>query len=639
MRPLPVRGPAWVAGLSTAAAFALAFWAHSRVDPHYYYAAAARSMATDWHAFLYGAYDPAGTVTVDKVPGALWFQALSVRLFGFHSWALLLPQAMAFAATVPVLYSTVRRWAGGSAGAVAAVVFTLTPVGVVLARENIPDTFLVLACVCAARAAQLAVVDGRHRQLAAAGAWVGVAFHFKMGQAFLVLPALALAYGATAAGSRALRLRRLAAAGAVTVAVSALWPVLVALTPARKRPYIDGSSHDSVWEMIFQYNGLSRFGHGDHSASVVTSFLADFGGPPGAGRLFNGELGPEVSWLLPLAVVSLAAGLVACRNAPRTDPARAGWLLWGGWLLVHALVFSTAAAVHPYYTAALTPAVAALTGAGSVLAVRSWRHRAPSGRLLPAGVAGTGAWAVTLLWRADGPRWQVAAVAAVCLPVCAALVAGMTGRRPATGTGRPGAATAVALTTIALTLGPGLWAVSASGRPYEGLTGLNPVAARTTELPAAAMASLHGFPHDVRLPAEMGNMNMTTPNAGLLAYVTAHHHGERYQLAVPTANTASPYLRAGHSVLPMGGFTGAAPVPSLPELATLTASGQLRYVMTGGFHGAMGGPIAQARLRWVVAHCAAVPPALYRLSGDPQGPPGMPETLYDCAPTTARGRR
>ncbi|NKI43613.1 ArnT family glycosyltransferase [Streptomyces physcomitrii] len=681
-----VPGTTWAVAAATATAFLLAFWAVGRTDPHYYYAAAARSMSGSWRNFWFGAYDPAGSLTVDKVPGALWFPALSVRLFGAHTWALLLPQALAAALTVPVLHSAVRRWAGPAAGAAAAAVFALSPVTVVLARVDIPDTFLVLFLVCAARSASRALQEDRRGPLLAAALWVGAAFHIKMAAAYLVLPALALAYGVAAAGSLRRRLGRLALAGAVVLASSAVWPLSVALTPAAHRPYVDGSAHNSVWEMLLHYNGLSRFtDEADLSGGSLASFLTDFGGPPGVFRLTGGQLGPEVGWLLPLAVAAALAGLLARRGRPRTDPVRAGWLLWGTWLLVHAVVLSAARAVHPYYTAALVPAVAALTGAGLVLAARAWTAGTRPGPLLPLAVLLGGAWAVVLSARGEAPLWQSTLVAAVTVSAAAVLAAGpavlrgrgagtpadagtpaesvtpadsetpaafeaaaesesATDSRPAvtqaaapdpvTATARAAAPAvltrALALAAVALLCGPGLWALSASGRPFTGLTGLNPVSARSTTLPAPAMAALHGFPPDLRLPPEMGTMNMTAPHAGLLAYTEAHHRGERYVLAVPTANTAAPYLRAGRSVLPMGGFTGAAPVPSTAGLARLVSSGELRYVMTGGFHGAMGGRPARERQGWVAGHCAEVPPARYR-SQHVSGPPGAPERLWDCA--------
>ncbi|GAA2828688.1 ArnT family glycosyltransferase [Crossiella cryophila] len=609
----------------TLATFGLTFWAAGSVEPHYYYTVAVRAMSADWHAFLYGAIDPAGTLTVDKIPGALWAQALSVRLFGFHDWALLLPQALAAAATVPLLHDAVRRWAGTRAGLLAALVFALTPITVVLARVNIPDTLLVLALVGGAHATILALRSVRTWPLILAGIWVGLGFQVKLGQALLVLPALAIPYLVKASVPVRARIARVLLAGLTTAVVACAWLVLVALTPAAHRPYVDGSTANSVWDMAFRYNGLGRFVHTDAASGQVASFLADFGGPPGLGRLANAELGTQIAWLLPFAVLALVAGLVFGRRHGSTVD---GWLLWGLWLGTHAVVFSAATGIHPYYAAALTPAIAALSGAGLVLLARLWSAGGTTAWLLPLGVAVTGAWAAVLSARAVEPS-----AAAEGLPGLTVLVLGLTtvtvvvlvvgALHPLPRLRIPAIGGAV----LVLLAAPAVWSVEASGKPFPSLTALNPVAGPGNPLPAAGMAAMHGLPPDTPLPPELGDMHMVTPNRGLLSYVGQRHRGEKYLLAVPTVNTAAPYLRLGHSVLPMGGFTGAAGVPALSELDALVRTRALRFVMIGGFHGGMGGPIAQERQRWVAEHCLAVPFADYQ---GPSGPPDAPETLYDC---------
>ncbi|MFB9903260.1 ArnT family glycosyltransferase [Allokutzneria oryzae] len=598
----------------TAGTFLLAFWAFGRVDPHYYYTVGVRSMSTSWHAFLYGAFDPAGSISVDKVPGALWLQALSVRVFGFHTWAVLLPQALAVAATVPVLCSAVRLWIGTKAGLVAGAVFALTPITVVLARVNIPDTFLVLCMVCAALAMTKAIKSGRWPQLLIAAVWVGIGFQMKMTQVFLVLPALGTAYLVAAPGGLAHRIGRSLAAGVLALAVSSVWLVAVALTPAADRPYVDGSTHNSVWEMALLYNGFGRFVHGNDTTAEVSSFLADFGGAPGVFRLFNAEVGAQVSWLLPLALLALVLGLVARRSHPRTDSVRAGLLLWGTWLLTHAAVFSAASGIHPYYTAALTPALAALT-AFAIRGLMDLRERAQRSISPRMALLGAGVWVVVLSVR-EGMAW-VGVVSAGGVLVALAI------RRPVLG-------------VVALVVAPGVFTVIASGKSFDGLSALNPVAGEANPLPAAGMAAMHGLPADTPFPPGMGDMNMITPNAGVLRYVTQHHAGERYLFAVPTANTAAPYLRAGYSVLPMGGFTGAAAVPSIVELQELVRSGQVRHVLIGGFHGGMGGSVSIERQEWVAKTCAPVPAGEYQGASGPSGPPGHPELLFDCKPGGSR---
>ena len=598
------RSPVTVVCALSAAMLLLTLWALGRVDPHYYYATAVRSMSLSWHNFVYGSLDPAGAISVDKVPGGLWVPALFVRVLGFHPWVLLLPQALAAAATVPVLYDTVRRWTGRTAGVAAALVFTLTPITVVLARIDVPDTIMVLLLVCAANAISRVTTVDSWRPVLLAGLWVGLAFQVKMLQALIILPVLVAAYLLAASGPLRRALTRVAALVGVTLAVSASWLVLVSLTPAANRPFVDGSTHNSAWEMALRYNGLDRIAHGDAAGAQVQSFLTDFGGPPGPGRLFGAEVGGQIGWLIPFALIALVAGL-----ALRGRDERAGWVLWGGWLVGYGLAFTTATGIHPYYTATLAPAIAALTGAGLVTLF----DRKP---VLVGGIAVTGATAVLFALRYDSPGWLAPACGLVAVAACAAL---LLPRLPLRAT--------ASLAIAALVLAPAVWTVAASGKPFTGLAAINPTAGPADPMPATGLAVMHGLPPDTPFPPGMGDMHMITPNHGLLHYVREHHGAERFALAVPSVNTAVPYLGAGLSVLPMGGFTGAAPEPSLRGLGELVDGGQLRYVMTGGFHAMMGGPVSAERQAWVAGHCALVRPEEYH---EPPGPPGMAESLYDC---------
>src|SRR5215469_9231834 len=258
----PAGQPSWArpALLAIAAIAAIAYaWGMAGASVEPLYGAAARSMSESWHDFLFGAFDPAGTVTVDKLPGALWLQALSLRVFGFHIWALVLPQVVEGVLTILVLYRAVLRLAGPAAGLAAAAVLAVTPITVLLSRGNVSDSLLILLLVLAADATSAALLSGSRWQLLLAGAWVGLAFQAKMIQAWLVLPALAAAYLLAAPAAR-LRTRcaHVALAGLVTVVVSLAWMTAVALVPAQSRPYVDGSPDNSVYTQVFDYNGLGR---------------------------------------------------------------------------------------------------------------------------------------------------------------------------------------------------------------------------------------------------------------------------------------------------------------------------------------------------------------------------------------------
>ena len=362
--PWPRRGAvlilAGLAGLSYA-------WALGRDPLEPYYAAAVRSMSMNWHNFIYGAFDPAGTITLDKLPGAFWVQALAVRAFGVHTWVIVLPQAIEGVLTVVFLYRAVQRLAGPAAGLVAAAVVVVSPATVALNRGNISDSLMILLLVLAADAVSAALAHGSQGRLVLAAIWTGLAFQAKMIEAWLVLPAFGLVYLVSAPGPLGRRVRQLAVAGVVAALVSLSWMTVVSLVPAGHRPYIDGSHDNSAYEQVFVYNGFGRFGEQTPLQLLAGQSLgvgATVRNPAPGPRLLRGGLGRDTGWLLPAALIVAGWGIVTRRRQPRGDPLRACFVLWGGWLVPLAVTFSVATTINPYYTAALTPAVAAILGAG-----------------------------------------------------------------------------------------------------------------------------------------------------------------------------------------------------------------------------------------------------------------------------------
>jgi 4-amino-4-deoxy-L-arabinose transferase-like glycosyltransferase len=171
---------------------ALSAWSYSwratrPVNIEIYYAAAARSMTASLTNFFFGSFDPAGTVTTDKLPGAFWLQAISAGLFGPHAWALVLPQVIEGTLTVLLVYRVVRRAAGPGAGLIAAAILALSPATVALNRGNISDTLMILLVVLAADAILSAVSTGGWRPVLLAGTWIGLAFQAKMIEAWLAV--------------------------------------------------------------------------------------------------------------------------------------------------------------------------------------------------------------------------------------------------------------------------------------------------------------------------------------------------------------------------------------------------------------------------------------------------------------------
>ena len=593
----PADQPAWArpALLAIAAVAAVAYgWGMAGASVEPFYGAAARSMSESWHDFIFGAFDPAGTVTVDKLPGALWMQALSLRIFGFHIWALVLPQVVEGVLTILVLYRAVRRLAGPAAGLTAAAVLAVTPITVLLSRGNVSDSLLILLLVLAADATSAALLTGSLRQLLLAGVWVGLAFQAKMIQAWLALPALAAAY-LLAAPAAKLRTRcaHIALAGLVTAVVSLSWMTAVSLVPSQDRPYVDGSADDSVYTQVFDYNGLGR----------LTGNWATVAGPPsplvvaakengqllnaetigikaGWHRLLAGPFAADSGWLLPAAVAGALGVLISRRRQGRRDPLRAAVVLWGGWWLVLAVFFSVGTYLNSYYVAALVPAVAALCGTGiAACGPRPWPARV---RLIVAatvlGCVGYGAYLMS--GTASGP---------VVLTVVALIVAAAAAAQlllPASG--MAGHLTAVAFAGAAVLLLPAAASVSGVSRglgpfdtPFESSK-----TAHNNQLLAANAPGITRAVQRLELQTPPGDALFGTDTSGL---------------------AENDILYSGREVLPIGGFLGNV---AAPTLATLQADISRGYVRAFVLPSSPPGP--DPRVRWIESHCTRLPPPPHR---------------------------
>ncbi len=334
-----------------------------------YYAAAVKSMSSSWHDFLFASLDKSGLMTVDKPPLALWVQALSARVFGLGSLSILLPQALMGIVAVGLVYDIVRRRFGRLAGFAGGLAMATTPIAVAVARHNNPDELLVLLTVAAIWFALRALETGATKHLVWCGVFVGLGFETKMGVALMVVPAIALAYFWVAPRGRWRSVRQLLAGGVSLAVVGLAWPILVTLTPAADRPWISGTSDNSIWSLIFGYNGLGRVsgqaggpqalgGGGGGGGSL-------FGGATGPFRLLQSGLGDQAGWLLGLALVT-SVGLIVVSRLRRRDPNTGFVIVLAGSLLTAGVVFSFASGIfHPYYVSYLAPLIAALVGAGA----------------------------------------------------------------------------------------------------------------------------------------------------------------------------------------------------------------------------------------------------------------------------------
>ncbi|MFJ4185242.1 ArnT family glycosyltransferase [Kitasatospora sp. NPDC089509] len=644
-------------------------WNIDHSQYHAFYADAVRSMTESWKAFLFGSFDPAGTITLDKLPGFLWPQALSARVFGFHPWALTLPQVVEGVLSVLVMYRVVRRWAGADAGLLAAAALTLTPVAAGLFRTAVEDAAFTLLLLLAADAAQRAAHTARLRPLLLAGVWVGLAFQTKMLEAWAVLPALAAVYLLAAPARLRRRVGHVALAGLVTLVVSASWMLAVTVTPAQDRPYVDGTTDNSAFSMVVGYNFLNRFSALGMSAAQTGSVQAvrgggggvggastpqnaepaqaaqDSQGPGGGGggkdggwtKMFGAQFAPQTGWLYPLAAVALACGLAWRRREPRTDVLRAGYVLWGAWLGVFFLVFSAGSVGgHSYYMGVIAAPLAALGGAGTVLLWRGFREGGARAWALPVAIAGTVAWSAHLAREFPAFLPWLAPTVVGLGAVALALLAAVALKRV---TGRGFAPVGLLAGVAAMLVAPAAWAssvlTSAYGASGMGTVGPSGGGRHTSTQGAAAAMTAPGTRHGGGFGTGgfgggfgASSEHLTAPARALYDYLQAHRDGARYLFAASSWSAASPFILAtGDEVLPMGGFSGSAPSPTLPEVQQLIGKGELRYVLLDADR-APGTADAAEVHSWVRASCTPVP-----ATDVPGLPPSTGRQLYHCTPT------
>src|SRR6478609_11001867 len=553
-----------------------------------FYAAAIQAGTKDWTALLFGSLDAGNAITVDKPPAALWIPALAGRIFGFSALSMLIPQALMGVAAVGLLYLTLKRVSGPAAGLLAGGALALTPVAALMFRFNNPDAMLTFCLVLAAYLTTRAIEKAGWGWLAAAGAVIGLAFLSKMLQGFLIVPGLTLAYLWAAPTTLGRRLLHLLAAAAGIAAVAGSYLVLFQLTPTSVRPYMAGSETNSFLELTFGYNGLGRItgsGGGISARGNIGGNLGGnaggpggngnvgFGGTAGITRMFGTSFGGEVSWLLPAALILLAAGLWFTRREARTSKTRAALLLWGGWLVITAGIFSfMSGTVHPYYAVALAPAIAALTGIGSL---ELWRGRAywPARVVLAVTVLATSVWSAVLLGR--DPSWLpglrviivvLGVLAAAALLLRADGMAALPARFRKAAT-----AGVVILCLLAGGLGSTAWTLSTVAQPHSGsIPTSGPTAsAMGGGFGAAGRTGSDGPGTDGAGSAGTGGgPGGETSSAELTALLKSS--GAKWSAIVSGATqAASLELATGTSVIALGGWNGGDPYPTLAQFQAM----------------------------------------------------------------------
>ena len=576
-----------------------------------YYAAAVQAASQDWTAWLFGSLDAANYVSVDKPPLATMLMGLSARLFGFSSFSMLLPSVLAGVGSVWLVYRAVKRQFGFTSAVIAGATLMLTPVAALMFGFNNPDAILTLM-LTASGYAFLRSLEGKRPLLwlGLAGLFTGLAFNAKMLQRLMVLPAMVVVYLVFAKPPIVMRLLHLMFAGVITMMSTLWWSVLVLLTPAGSRPWVGSTNDNNIWSLIFGYNGFGRLlgGHGGgggpvggappsggmggtttlQTAGSTTQTIADgagmmpggMGGGPGGGhgpggtgfggqtgifRIFNNDFGPNIAWLLVLALAGGGLLLWILRKTPRTNRGRAAVIFWMLWLLIHIVIFSmTSGVIHPYYVVVMAPAVAALVGISLPFLWGAYTRRKPYAWLLPVLVGVTAVIAVMILGYAGTMTWLMWTVGLLGFAGMIGLLVNLyTPRRWLQNS-------AIVAALAACTLAPTVYTLATVNVAHTG------------SIPTAGLNST----------AMQGSNNETSQaNIQLVQYLLQHQNGATWLVAVASANeSAAIQLTSGQPVMAVGGFNGSDTPLTLEQFKQLVKAGKVKYYAISSHGRGGGGP-------------------------------------------------
>jgi 4-amino-4-deoxy-L-arabinose transferase-like glycosyltransferase len=581
----------WFSGLALVCAIAAfnVFWGLEHAERSGYYAMVATSMSQSWHNLFFGAADPAGFLALDKIPGSFWIPALLVKLIGFHNAAVVAPNGVATVLAVIFIAYAGKRLGGIWTGLFAGLLFATTPIINAVARSNEPESAFLLSMAAAAYCITVALQTQTRKHLIFAGLAIALAFQQYMIMAWAVWPALALAwwFGATNR-DRLKRVLDLVIAGGTSAAASVLWILAVWLTPVTGRPYIGNTLHNNPWEMVFGYNAVGRFGNSGKMAGLHTgaisfkTFTPPFSGHPAFIRLFYHQVIGQISWLIPATLIAIV--YLAIRGRHRTH-----LIAFSVWFVSFAVMFSAVSGMHQYYTATLAIPMVMLVAVAAYDAY----HEANRPWLLAMALSSAG---LSVLVGALNPgylswsQWTQVAVAVA--------LAGYAYLRP----NRPGYRKFGAVLMVgAMTFAPLAWSVDVKHHPSF----VNPMAG-PADTYTAKLAHHSRHAHAITSDSSTFTSNKGISHGKVIDWLETRPHGD-ILLATFGADASAPYVvLKGIRALPIGGFNGADPVPTLAQFKKLVGEHRINYVLMNHFIGDGKGyeTWASAQIKqWVYSNC------------------------------------
>lgn len=624
-----------------------------------YYTAAITSMTKSWSNFWYGAFDPAGFITVDKPPVALWLMAISAKIFGVHGWSVVLPSVLSGIGSVYLMYKLLAPKFGLLAGRIGSLIFTLTPTVVANSRTNNMDAILVFFLLLAVYILQKAVAKKNIWLVIVSFGLIGVGFNIKMLQAFMILPAMLVYYWVAIKLPWKKKIAWLVVGMASLSIFTVAYPLAVDSVDQSSRPYIGSSQTNSLMELAFGYNGTERLlgqstgtggafpGMGSTKKSTGTQKnngapsgkkpsgsastgkmtgqaptgqqnggKAPTGTPPnqstnknanqakgkapgqsgkmtrqaqggqgggnsafaigsaGPFRLFQSDLGSQIGWYLPLAILGLIAGWFGFRKRGakwhHVSEEQSEVLLWAGWFVPVYGFFSVASFFHPYYTIMLAPAIAALTAIGVAAVVKMSAQSNKESMI--ARIVVSVAVLTTLLLQAYYV-WSYYQIISIIL-IIVAIGLSIWWLLPRQINNK----IKIVLSAISILLMAGWWS-------------LTPTLSHNSAAIPAASPSLLSQTGSSDMGGEVNNQ--------LLSYTKKHQGNAKYLFATTDSNSASGYIiKSGKAVMAIGGYNGTDPTMSLSEFKKLVKSGQLKYFVMGNNSKTSSGQISKI-LTWV----------------------------------------
>lgn len=596
-----------------------------------FYTSAITSMTQNFKNFWYASFDPAGYITVDKPPVALWFMAISAKIFGVSNFSVVLPSVLFGVGSVYLMYRLIKPKFGKNAGRIAAFVMTITPIVVADSRTNNMDATLVYFLLLSLWMLQKAVDKNNIYWLMGSFALIGFSFNIKMLQAFMIVPAMLLFYWIASKNNWKKKAMHTVLAIISLLVLTLAWPLSVDMTSANNRPYEGGSEHNSVMELAFGYNGTQRLlgqttgtggtfkgmgnqnsksknnqannnqptppnmsknnqqkGHMKMPGGNKPAGMKNGGAPGGGGgsifnigtagplRLFQSALGPQISWLLPFAIIGMLASYIVYADPRRkwyqTTEKQKQIVLWTGWLVLVGGFFSVASFFHPYYTIMLAPAIAALSGIGlmgMLKALKVFNRKNIRFYFLPLAIAVTAmlqAWYVSSYY-----SWLTILILIIGIAASLGIIFIRSKKIMKN---------VIIAGLITIAIAPSFWSMT-------------PTIAKTSDaIPSAGpdLLNSHG---------NQGGIGNGSVNTKLLKYLQKNQGNAKYLFATADSGTAAPYIiKTKKAVMAMGGFNGTDPAMTLSKFKQLVKSGQVKYYLDGGKSGATNSSI----VNWIKKH-------------------------------------